>query len=246
MISGTDDALLRLIALLHAQGYAFVTPTPATHARVVARPGRSVARSDEDVLGWSLAFEPALLDPALFALLEAADALVPAGAGRVRSRYRVSTLHGRLHLHSAYPTDAGDSVFFGPDSYRFADLIEAEFARNPPQSGAAIVDIGTGAGVGAMVAATLAPDAQVTMTDVNPQALRLARINARAAGVTIRAVESADLSTVDGPIDIALTNPPISSTPQIGPIAAAARCSAGRCRWIWRGWLPGGWRRAGG
>lgn len=204
----TDAALLRLIETLRLRGYGFVTPTPATHARVVARPACRVAQGVEDVLGWSLPFEAGLLDAELFAILREADALEPAPEGRLRSRYRVSSLKGQLYLHSAYPTEATDSVFFGPDSYRFAGLIEAELAQTPPRRDAAVVDIGTGAGVGAIVAAGLVPDARVAMTDCNREALRLARINAQAAGATIRAVESDDLTGIEGPIDVVLANPP--------------------------------------
>lgn len=203
-----DAALLRLIEALRLRGYGFVTPTPATHARVVARPACRVAQGVEDVLGWSLPFDAAVLDAELFALLREAEALEPAPQGRFRSRYRVSSLKGQLYLHSAYPTEATDSVFFGPDSYRFADLIEAELVQTPPREGAAIVDIGTGAGVGAIVAAGLAPHARVAMTDCNPHALRLARINAQAAGAAIRSVETDGLTGIEGAIDLVFANPP--------------------------------------
>ena len=56
-----DRALLDLLGLLKAEGYHFVTPTPATHARVLARPGKDRARDLRDVFGWSLPFEPDLL-----------------------------------------------------------------------------------------------------------------------------------------------------------------------------------------
>lgn len=207
-MTDADAALLRLIEILSGRGYRFVTPTPASHARVLARPDRREARDLADVLGWSLPFARDLLDPEIFAALETAGALEAAGEGRMRSRLRVSTLKDRLFLHSAYPTDSPDAVFFGPDSYRFADLIEAELRRDPPPAGARIVDIGTGAGVGAIVAAGLCPGAEVVMTDINPAALRLAGINARAAEVTARAVKSCDLSGIYGPIDVALANPP--------------------------------------
>lgn len=207
-MTGPDSVLLELIETLRGRGYRFVAPTPATHARVLARADGEAARDLHDVLGWSKAFDAAILDPQILRLLEAADALEPAGEGRFRSRYRVSSLKDRLYLHSAYPTDAEDAVFFGPDSYRFADLIEAEFKSVVPAAGARIVDIGTGSGVGAIVAATLCPGATVTMTDINPRALRLAAINARAAGVVVQAVEGEDLSGVEGPIDVALANPP--------------------------------------
>lgn len=203
----SDAALLRLIEALGRRGYRFVTPTPATHARVFARADRRVARDLADVLGWSLPFAPPAIDAEILALLEAAGAL-EATDDLLRSTLRVSSLKGRLFLHSAYPTDAADSVFFGPDSYRFADLIEAELAPEPVADGSRIVDIGTGAGVGAVVAASLCPEARVGMTDVNAKALRLAAVNARAAGLAIRAVESDNLDPIDGAIDLALANPP--------------------------------------
>ncbi|MBB5709709.1 methyltransferase [Sphingomonas xinjiangensis] len=206
-MNDADAALLRLLETLRTRGYHFVTPTPATHARVVARPGRDRARDLADIFGWSLPFERGLLDGDLLALLEAAGAMEDAGQGLVRSAVRVSWLKGELFLHSAYPTEEEDAVFFGPDSYRFGDLIEAELARHCPP-GARIVDIGTGSGVGGIVAARLCPGASVVLTDINPKALRLARINAAAAGVAVQCVEGDDLSGVEGSIDVALANPP--------------------------------------
>jgi methylase of polypeptide subunit release factors len=203
----SDAALLRLIELLRARDYHFVTPTPATHARVAARADRREARDLADVLGWSLPFAPAIVDAELLALLEAAGVLENDRDGRRRSTLRVSSLKGVLYLHSAWPTDATDAVFFGPDSYRFADLIEAEL-RESGCDPATIVDIGTGAGVGAVVAARLCPDAAIWMTDVNPLALRLAGINAQAAGTSIRAIRSDLLDAVPVPLDLALANPP--------------------------------------
>ncbi len=203
-----DAALLCVLDLLRERDYDFVTPTPATHARVLARPDRRVARSLADVLGWSLPFTPDLIDAELLAALRTADAIEPGPDRTVRSRYRVSRLHRRLYLHSSYPTEARDAVFFGPDSYRFADLIADEFDRHPPEHGARVVDIGTGAGVGAIVAAGLRPDLDIVMTDINAEALRLARINARAAGVQADAVPGKGLDRVRGPLDIVLTNPP--------------------------------------
>ncbi|WP_240700204.1 methyltransferase [Sphingomonas gei] len=204
----TDAALVQLVEALRRRDYRFVTPTPATHARVLARPDRGAARDLEDVLGWSLPFAASLVDAELLGLLEAGGALAATADGMYRSRFRVSRLKDALYLHSAYPTDAADSVFFGPDSYRFADLIEAELGGAPTPPGAVIVDIGTGSGVGALVAAKLCPGAGVWMTDVNPAALRLAAINAAAAGVPVRAVESPTLDAIAEPIDLALANPP--------------------------------------
>lgn len=199
-----DVALLALLEALKARDYAFVTPTPATHARVVARPERRTAHDLADVLGWSLPFEAGVVDPALLALLEAAGQVETHGT-LLRAACRVSSLHGHLFLHSAYPTERADAVFFGPDSYRFADFIQT---RLQGCDGARIVDIGTGAGVGGIVAADVCADARVTLTDINPQALRCARINAAFAGLDVTLVEGDGLAGVPGPIDVAIANPP--------------------------------------
>lgn len=202
-----DMALLGLLARLKRDRYHFVTTTPATHARILARPDRQRAHDLRDILGWSLPFDKALPDAEILAALESAAMLVDEG-GQLRSRIRVSSLHGDLYLHSAYPTTAEDAVFFGPDSYRFADLIRAELHDACPDEAAHILDIGTGAGVGAIVAARACPAARVTMTDINAKALRLAALNAVAAGIEAEAILGADLRAVRDPIDIALANPP--------------------------------------
>jgi len=202
------DAPLRdLLSLLRARGYAFVTPTPATHQRVVARPDRQEATSVEDVLGWSLPYRRGVCDPEVEALLERAGIVRQEGNLR-RATVRVSSLRGDLFLHSAYPTDDERSVFFGPDSYRFADLIDAELRACPAPAEAPIVDIGTGSGVGGIIAARTCPGGQLHLTDVNPAALRFARINAAAAGIAAQLHETDTLDPVPGAIDIATINPP--------------------------------------
>jgi methylase of polypeptide subunit release factors len=208
-----EDVLVELLHLLGRRGYHFVTPTPATHARVLARPDRQEAASIEDVLGWSLPYRPGVLDREVEALLDTAGQIETAGARR-RSRVRVSSLHGRLFVHSAYPTLDEGAVFFGPDSYRFADLIRDELRRCPHRSGARIVDIGTGSGVGGIVAASACPGLAVSLTDVNPLALSFARINARAAGIAVDLFETDGLDAVPGGIDIATANPPYIIDPQ--------------------------------
>lgn len=202
-----DMALLDLLGLLKDEGYRFVTPTPATHARILARPDRRQATDLRDIFGWSLPFAPELLPQPILECLRAAHAVREEGP-LLRSRLRVSRLHDELYLHSAFPTDEEDSVFFGPDSYRFADLIAAELAARPLEPRARVADIGGGAGVGALVAARTCPSAQVFMTDVNPKALRLARINAAAAGVEMETVEASGLAGVAPPLDLITLNPP--------------------------------------
>ena len=75
----SDDALLRLAAAVRATGYSFTTVTPATHARVDARPGNAWARDLAGVLGWSRPFRPEILPPGLFDLMRRAGVAVPHG-----------------------------------------------------------------------------------------------------------------------------------------------------------------------
>lgn len=199
------DALLRLLGALREQGYAFVTPTPATHARVIARPTRRHARDLYDVLGWSLPFAADLLPAATMRLLADADVLREAGAGMLVATVRVSTVRGTFFLHSAYPTTDPMSVFLGPDSYRFADLI---VDKATGRRGAQIVDYGAGAGVGGITAALTLGEAMLTLADINPQALFLASINAEFAGVTHRVVEATAPDELSGMVDLFVTHPP--------------------------------------
>lgn len=201
----SDAGLLALLAALDARGYAFVPPTPETHARVVARPARQTAHDLAGVFGWSLPFAPGVLDPELAGIADRARILEGHGTLR-RSRLRVARLRGRLFLHSAFPTASADAVFLGPDSYRFADLIVAELGECP--AGARIVDIGAGAGVGGIVAARCCRTARITLTDINPRAIGLARINAAHAGVAATLVETDGLAGIAPGIDVALANPP--------------------------------------
>jgi methylase of polypeptide subunit release factors len=200
-----DQALVELLRRLDALGYDFVAPTPATHARVVRRPGKEEARTLRDVLGWSLPLRDGLIRADLLVLLERGGALVKEEGG-TRCSVRVSRVEGLLFLHGAYPTDRPDSVFLGPDSYRFVRFVKAELAGT---GGARrIVDMGAGAGVGGIVAARLLPEASVILVDANREALRLARINAAAAGVAVEIVEGDALDDVAGEIDLVIANPP--------------------------------------
>jgi methylase of polypeptide subunit release factors len=68
--------------------------------------------------------------------------------------------------------------------------------------------MGTGSGVGAIIAGSLLPKAQILATDINAKALRFARINAAGAGVPVQVYQTDRLDAVPGPIDIAIANPP--------------------------------------
>lgn len=202
-----DEALLELLRLLNERDYQFVTPTPATHARILQRPERRLAKSLRDALGWSLPFSERAIDEEVVDLLKRAGMVQHVGS-LLQSKVRVSRLQDRLFLHSAYPTAEPDAVFFGPDSYRFAELIIAELSRYPDRARTQIVDMGTGSGVGAIIASIACPSARVRMTDVNALALRFSRINAAAAGVSIESSECRLLDSIEGELNIITANPP--------------------------------------
>lgn len=201
-----DDLLLPIAVALQTSSYAFTTVTPATHARVNARPENAWALGTEDVLGWSRPFREGVLAPDLFRAMRDADVLERHGEGWI-SRVRASTLQGRLYLHSAYPTTDSDAVFFGPDTYRFTEAISRHLTGDIFVRRA--VDIGSGAGSGALVVALAQPQAEVIAVDINDRALRFTTVNARLAGAErIRVFRSDLLSAVDGQFDLIVANPP--------------------------------------
>jgi methylase of polypeptide subunit release factors len=200
-----EPALVALLAELGRAGYSFTAVTPATHARVVARPEREEARDLRDVFGWSLRFASGFLPPAIAEALASAGAVERHGS-RLKSRLRVASLGGDLFLHSAFPTSADDSVFFGPDTYRYAALLGAELPALGPVR--RLVDVGAGGGAGGIVAARLLPGARITLADLNPAALRLAAANAAHAGVEVERTLGAGLEPVTGAIDCVIANPP--------------------------------------
>ena len=202
-----DRALLNLGRGLKENGYRFITPTPLTHERFFQRQGAPLAKDLRDVFGWSLPFDRELLPEAFREELQQAD-VVEKHEALWRSAVRWSSLDDLLFAHSAYPTTQADAVFFGPDSYRFAQLIEAHMQqRFEPIKRA--VDIGCGAGVGALVVARARPDAEVLAVDINPRALRLTAVNAELAGLAnVTAYHSDVLGSVEGTFDLIVANPP--------------------------------------
>lgn len=200
----TDDERLCAVGeRLRALGYSFVTVTPLTHERVLAREaasaaGTSHARTLRDVFGWSKPFAADTLPDDLFELL---------GPLRVRegelwkSAVRYSSLKGMLFAHSAFPTVEPDAVFFGPDTYRFASLLDARI-----QAAGNVADIGCGSGAGGILLTLRSKSVQ--LLDVNPRALRFASANAALNGAQVRTAQSDVLSGAEGRIDVVVANPP--------------------------------------
>ena len=205
-----EQALVLLGHWLGASGYRFVTVTPATHATVNARAGVQRARNLRDVFGWSRPFEAGLLPEQVLQWLRDGGLLHDAN-GLLRSRVRFSSLGEHLYAHSAYPTTEADAVFFGPDSYRFSALVEAELDRAPLPGGARILDVGCGAGPGGVAAALASHSREpcLVLADINAQALVHARANAALADLERVAFTQSDLyAQVEGQFDLIVANPP--------------------------------------
>jgi SAM-dependent methyltransferase len=204
------DSLALLGRWLQGVGYKFVTTTPATHSRINSRPEAAQAQNLRDIFGWSRPFTPELLPDQVLGWLRQAELLQDCGK-LLRSLVRFSSLDDRLYVHSAFPTDAADAVFFGPDSYRFAALASHELALQPLAHGGRILDIGCGAGPGGIEAALSAQAAapELVLADINPRALDHARANARLAGLARVSFAQGDLfNAVAGSFDLIVANPP--------------------------------------
>lgn len=199
-----------LLKALDEAGYSFVTVTPESHRRVLERRKGELAHDLRDIFGWSIAFARDAIDPSLFRLLDEGDFLTREG-DVYRSRVRVSSLAGRLFLHSAYPTDSADSVFFGPDTYRFVRFLESELGDE--RTVATLVDFGAGCGAGGIIAAGLTGPEALVLIDVNAKALAMAEVNAAAAGTAVRTLCSDSLDPVQGEIDLIVANPPFIMDP---------------------------------
>ena len=199
----SDGSLLRVACAVRDTGYTFVTPTPATHARVNGRAGNAWAHNLRDVFGWSRPFRDGVVPASIMDAMRDAGVLETFEAGW-RSTVRLSSFDGLLFAHSAYPTSAADAVFFGPDTYRFARAI----LQHRPARVVRAVDIGCGAGPGAIVVARAWRGAEVLGVDINQAALRKTRVNAMLAGVRVEARESDLLRGVEGVFDLIVANPP--------------------------------------
>lgn len=207
MTSPHANALLAVGRYLREHDYRFITVTPSTHRRINRRPGNERATDLRGIFGWSRPFAPADVDPELLALMREAKIVEPDGA-LLRSTLRASSLGEMLVFHSAYPTDDEDSVFFGPDTYRFVGTMGRAF----PWLGAGpmrAVDIGCGGGAGALAIARQFPHAEVIGADINTRALALTVVNARLAGLDNLEARHSDLfADLEGDFDLVVSNPP--------------------------------------
>jgi release factor glutamine methyltransferase len=210
---GKARALVELGRYLVKSEYAFTTISPETHRRVRSRDASAVAQNLRDVFGWSKPFTESLLPAPILSLLETAQVLKSEG-GLLRSSVRFSSLGGELYVHSAYPTVDGDSVFFGPDTYRFIRFMRGQLPAVRSARSRTVVDIGCGSGVGGIVAAQTLGATRTILADINPAALLYSQVNATLAKAdTAEFVNSDVLSNVDATIDLIVSNPPYMSDP---------------------------------
>lgn len=200
------DEAVALLRALDALDYDFLAPTPASHARVLAREDRRIGSNLMDLLGWSLPCRETALPPAVLGALDAAGFLERREDGLVAARVRVSRVFGNLFLHSRFPTVEQDAVFLGPDSHRFGDYILRNL-KGLPES-ARVLDYGAGAGVGGITAASRLPGAVLTLADINPKALALADANAAHAGIAHDLAKAASPAELARSFDLVVMHPP--------------------------------------
>lgn len=204
-------ALVELGGYLQSEGYAFTTVTPLTHQRVVRNRAGVPARDLRDAFGWNLPFHGTLLSPPLLKELHSAQLITVLEHGLYKSAVRYSSLGDDLYAHSGFPTAAEDAVFFGPDTYRFAALIDSELAMHPLGSASRVLDMGCGGGPGGIAAARAAGGSvhELVLADINPKALALAQANVRLAQMASCTFVQSDLfQGVAGDFDLIVSNPP--------------------------------------
>lgn len=201
------DALFRF---LKQQRYDFTTVTPLTHQRVNGRGNKS--ETLRDAFGWNTPFAEELLPNELFRALRDEGLLVPV-EGAWRSLVRAASVGTDLFLHSAYPTTEWDSVFFGPDTYRFCRLIRQTLAvRRSPVRRA--VDLGCGTGAGGVAIARGMSCEEIIWSDISDRALEFCAANLRQTDIPSRQIVNSDLfANIPGQFDLIVANPPYLNDP---------------------------------
>ena len=191
-------SLVELGKYLREVNYQFHCVTPETHARFLQK-NISVSDPLRDLFGWSRAVPRAKVSSEVIDLLEQSGMLFSRDGEEVSSRIRFSTMNSFLFAHSAYPTEDADSVFFGPDTYRFV-----EFVRRNLNTERIVLDLGCGSGAGGNIAGA----SKLYLSDINSRALEFAAINARINNIEARLVLSDLFTDVPQDIETVIANPP--------------------------------------
>ncbi len=215
------DLLVDLLTNVKNLGYRFISVTPRTHQCFLSKE-KSPGKNLQDIFGWNLPFSSDALCPMIKRLMFDTDIIVPC-RDLLRSRLRISSLGSDLFLHSSFPTDDQDAVFFGPDTYRFARFIRHVLEKDQflstktatnPQKPLRILDIGCGTGAGGIAAIRGLPQGhpyELVMNDVNATALDLTLVNAEVAGVPVSRMDGDIFEKLNDRFDLILANPPYMS-----------------------------------
>lgn len=157
-------------------------------------------------------------DPAGFPLIVGRFAGWPLSAwdrlGRLALRMRFWLFQRHRHRRPVWEEVAGRRVHvwpdvFNPKLFSSGELLAGVLSPALVPPGSRVLDMGTGTGIGALVAAQWA--SHVVAVDINPEAVRCAQQNALLNGVADRvAVREGDLfAPVEGErFDVVLFNPP--------------------------------------
>ncbi|HVC86655.1 MAG TPA: methyltransferase [Gaiellaceae bacterium] len=131
--------------------------------------------------------------------------LVDAHDGWVSSRVRITPFAGILVVHEAEVADEGFVTGVNAASRTLATLTVRDDVER-------VLDVGTGSGVEALLAARHATT--VVATDINPRALEFASLNARLNGLSLDIREGSLFDPVVGEtFDLIVANPPFVVSP---------------------------------
>jgi release factor glutamine methyltransferase len=218
--------LLALGLELRQRGYFFAAITPESHRRILERTNFRVTDPLRGIFGWNRPFARTAVDPVLFELLESANCIARCddSTGLYKSRVRFSTLRApsgdaALFVHSSFPTDSNDAVFFGPDTYRYVQFVQAQLElETPARFFARAIDLGTGSGAGGLMLQSFC--GEMMLSDVNALALDYANINEAlnpflkksesqpGAAANVTRVKSDLFASISGDFDLIIANPP--------------------------------------
>jgi methylase of polypeptide subunit release factors len=218
----TQSAIIELIQELKRRNFHFITVTPESHRRYLKKNGQIRLEKVpapillRDLFGWNRAVPQAEVDKKLVDLMARADVLRSEGEF-LTSAVRFSAVDDQVFVHSSYPTIDSDSVFFGPDTYRYIRFVKEKIV-----SARTVLDIGCGSGAGGLTLARHLWKSsegennleRLFLTDINERALEMTRINSLSQDIGVPVeIFSSDLlkgipKAVLSSIDTIIANPP--------------------------------------
>lgn len=206
------NALSEVALSLKENDYKFITISPDSHSRILSRASHSKHTSLQlvlrDFFGWNMWVDKNALPRPIIEPLERTE-LIEEQGHLVKSRVRASTYNDLMFFHSGFPTEERDSVFFGPDSYRFLNFLEAQRFE-----GRVIFDIGCGSGVGGLALHDFLKrqgkgNIQAFLSDVNAKALEFSELNAEINEVqNVKTVQTQFANDAPKECEIFISNPP--------------------------------------